>query len=468
MRSIKNIHFVGIGGAGMGGIAELLHNQGYNITGSDIVKNPMIERLTSLGINIKLQHDAKNILNADAIVITSALNKNNPEWLEAKKLGIPIVRRAEMLSELMRLGQGIAIAGTHGKTTVTSILASIMVTAKLDPTFVIGGKLNSLGANSKLGKLDRESYFIAEADESDASFLYLNPIIAVITNIDRDHMLTYGNDINKLYTVFIDFLRRLPFYGLAVINIDNIEPDFFAKLKAEIRCQIITYGTNKNADYCLADYKQIKNKSYFIVKQSNINNKQEEFNFSFNLPGKHNALNALAAYIVADQENVDIKYVQQALESFPGINRRFQIYENINLNNKKITLIDDYGHHPCEIKAMIDSIRSGWPNNKLIMVFQPHRYTRTLDLKEDFAKVLSKVDELILLPVYAASEQPVEGGTTDDLYNMVIKYNNSNCCNLNNFDQVFEKLSAMILDGDIIVIQGAGDISKLAEKILDL
>ncbi len=461
MRRIKNIHFIGIGGAGMGGIAEVLHNQGYKVSGSDLSNNAMVQRLHGLEMKVFIGHCAENIQNADVVVITSALSDDNPELLAARAKGIPVVRRAEMLAELMRFGQGIAIAGTHGKTTTTSLLASIMATAGLDPTFVIGGKLNSLGANAKLGK---GRYFIAEADESDASFLHLNPVIAVVTNIDRDHMPTYGGDFQKLRQVFIDFLLRLPFYGMAVINIDDpVARDIIS----EIRCQVVTYGRSANADYQLLEYRQEQWKSFFTIfhRQSNA-----KFEFSMDLPGEHNAMNATATAAICLEEGIKIEYIQQAIDNFKGIGRRFQVYDCMLLDNAtQFTMIDDYGHHPNEVSAIITAIRSGWPKRRLVMLYQLHRFTRTRDLFTDFVKVLSQVDILVLLPVYAASEHPIPGATGKDLHAAIISNTGVNASNFyyfENFNELYNNLAIIIKSDDIVVIQGAGDISQVADKLL--
>lgn len=461
MRRIKHIHFIGIGGAGMGGIAEVLCNQGYKITGSDIAKSPMTEHLAKLGIDIYLNHEPTNINGADVVVITSALSENNPELLAARTKGIPVVRRAEMLAELMRFGQGIAVAGTHGKTTTTSILASIMATAGQDPTFVIGGKLNSIGGNAKLGT---GKYFIAEADESDASFLHLNPVIAIVTNIDRDHMSTYGGDFLNLRKVFVNFLHRLPFYGMVVLNIDDpVARDIIP----ELRCQVVTYGASSNADYQLVNYQQIKGKSNFVVRNNNI-----DYELTLNLPGKHNVLNSIAALAVCKEEGISIADIQKALIEFKGIGRRFQVYNDMKLTNgKHYTLIDDYGHHPNEISAMLDAISDGWSNRRVVMLYQPHRFSRTRDLFDDFVKVLSKVKVLVLLPVYPASESPLPGACSDDLQQAIIKnpnyINQNNSCYLySSFDELLDKLSTIVDDQDIVIVQGAGDISKVATKLL--
>ncbi len=464
MRRIKNIHFIGIGGAGMGGIAEVLHNKNYKVSGSDKSENSMVKHLVGLGIEVYLGHSSTNINNADVVVISSAISKDNPEWQAARLKGIPVVRRAEMLAELMRFGESIAIAGTHGKTTTTSILASIMATAKLDPTFVIGGKLNSIGANARLGE---GKYFIAEADESDASFLHLNPVISIVTNIDRDHMPTYGGDFKNLRKVFIDFLLRLPFYGLAVINIDDpVARDIIP----EVHRQVVTFGKSANADYQLLDYMQDEGKGSFNVLQKSTGNTHS---FSLNLPGVHNALNALAAIAVCMEEGLNIDAIKQALVEFKGIDRRFQMYKNMKLNGKTFTLIDDYGHHPGEIQATIDAIHDGWPDKRLVMLFQPHRYTRTRDLFDDFVKVLSNVKVLALAPVYPASELPIAGATSKELYQAIrsstdfIEKNNK-CYLFESVADTFENLDSIVNDGDIVVVQGAGDIGSITNKLTSL
>lgn len=461
MRRVKNVHFVGIGGAGMGGIAEVLFNQGYKVTGSDLASNAMTARLTDLGISIAYGHKAENLNGADVVVITSALAKDNPEWLEALRSGIPVVRRAEMLAELMRFGQGIAVAGTHGKTTTTSILSSIMATANLDPTFVIGGKLNSIGSNAKLGE---GRYFIAEADESDASFLHLNPVIAIVTNIDRDHMGTYGGDFQNLTKTFVNFLLRLPFYGLAVINIDD---PVARNIISELRCQVITYGCAANADYQLLNYKQKGKLGVFEVYRKATDSKLE---FTLNLPGMHNALNALAAAAVCLEENIELKYIQQALLEFKGISRRFHVYENVKLGNgSEFTLIDDYGHHPGELSVMISAIRQGWPGRRVVMLYQPHRYTRTRDLFNEFVDVLAEVDVVGLLPVYAASELPLPGATSNELYKAIVtkqSTTNKNCFLFNDFEQAINELENILCGDEIVIVQGAGDVSNIAIKLL--
>lgn len=461
MRRINHIHFIGIGGAGMGGIAEVLNNKGYTITGSDQSENTMVKHLRTLGIDVSIGHHSNNLKDADVAVISSAISKDNPEWQAARLQGIPVVRRAEMLAELMRFGESIAVAGTHGKTTTTSILASIMATANLDPTFVIGGKLNSIGANARLGE---GKYFIAEADESDASFLHLNPVIAIVTNIDRDHMTTYGGDFSNLRKVFIDFLLRLPFYGLTVINIDDpVARDIIP----EIRCQVVTYGKSANADYQLIEYQQHEGVSSFKVLQKATN---QILSFNLNLAGIHNAFNALAAVTVCIEEGIDLKAISKALAEFKGIDRRFQIYKDLKYKGKTFTLIDDYGHHPNEIEATITAIKQGWPDKRMVMLFQPHRYTRTRDLFNDFVNLLAKVKNLVLLPVYAASELPLAGATSKELYQAIRTnehYSPSNKCYLlENINEALDNLGSIVQDGDIVVVQGAGDVGSITSTLV--
>ena len=463
MRRIKQIHFIGIGGAGMGGIAEVLHNKGYVVTGSDLSQSSMTDHLIQLGIKVYFGHDAANIVGADVVVVTSALTNTNVELLAASAKGIPVVRRAEMLAELMRFGEGIAVSGTHGKTTTTSILASIMATANLDPTYVIGGKLNSIGTNAKLGE---GKYFIAEADESDASFLHLNPVMAIVTNIDRDHMPTYGGDFDKLRQVFINFLLRLPFYGMAVVNYDD---PVARNIIPELRCQVVTYGCSLNVDYRLLEYKQENGIGHFKIHRKQTD---ETIELTLNIPGKHNALNALAATAVCLEEGIELKYIKKALAEFKGIGRRFQIYEDIELvQGKKFTLIDDYGHHPREISAILEALKYGWPDRRFIMLYQPHRYTRTRDLFDEFVEVFAEVKHLALLPVYAASEMPLPNATSEDLC-QAIKRNpqfiaqENNCYFIPELDNAMLELSKIIEAGDIVITQGAGDIGKLAVDLV--
>ncbi|MFT6988891.1 MAG: UDP-N-acetylmuramate--alanine ligase, partial [Paraglaciecola sp.] len=394
MRRIKHIHFVGIGGAGMGGIAEVLFNEGYGISGSDRQANGMTQRLQNLGATIYFGHVASNIEIANVVVVSSAIDHNNPEIIAANEKRIPVIRRAEMLAELMRFRHGIAIAGTHGKTTTTSLISTIFAEAKLDPTFVIGGLLNSAGTNARLGD---SQYLIAEADESDASFVHLQPMVSVVTNIEADHMETYQGDFQKMQDTYIDFLHNLPFYGLAVLCIDD---PVIQKLLPRVGRKYITYGVSEQADVRAINIQLGFNKSTFEVLRVNL----PPLTVTVNIPGQHNVLNSLAAIAVASDEGLEDEYIVKALSEFSGIGRRFEFLGDYATSKGQAILIDDYGHHPTEVAATIAVARNNWPDRRLVMAYQPHRYTRTRDLYEDFVKVLSQVDVLLLLEVYAAGE----------------------------------------------------------------
>jgi len=455
MRRIKRIHMIGIGGVGMAGIAEVLLNLGYKLSGSDISANTMTAHLQKLGVTINFGHTA-DYLDAnpiDVIVVSTAIDANNVELLKAKELRIPIVPRAQMLAELMRFKEGIAIAGTHGKTTTTSLVASLMNEAGYDPTFVIGGKLNSLGTNARLGK---GKYFIVEACESDASFLHFSPLISVITNIDRDHLENYGGDFERLKKTYVEFLHQLPFYGLAVLCIDDAVVNSILPLVAR---PFVTYGFSEAADYQATDYTQKGIQSRFTV-QNNVNN--ETFEIILNLPGKHNVLNALAGIAIALEEKVNIPAIQKALRNFEGIGRRFQILGNITVQDKQALLIDDYGHHPQEIKVVLEALRTGWPNRRIIMVYQPHRFSRTKELFDDFAVVLSSVDVLLLLEIYAAGETPLPGVESRALCHAIRARGQIDPIFVPEKDKIIQVLSPVVQEGDVILMQGAGDIGALA------
>ena len=456
MRRITRIHFVGIGGAGMGGIAEVLLNEGYQISGSDIGENAVVKRLTALGANIVIGHQSNNVDGASVIVVSTAIKADNPELLAAKALRIPVVRRAEMLAELMRFRHGIAIAGTHGKTTTTSLIASIFAQGELDPTFVIGGLLNSAGTNARLGT---SRYLIAEADESDASFLHLQPMVAVITNIDEDHMDTYGGDFNKLKDTYIEFLHNLPFYGVAVVCIDN---PVVRELLPRISRTVITYGFSDDADIQASNYQQNGNVSSFTVKRSNSKNLQ----LSLNLPGEHNVLNALAAIAVAEEEGVSENAIVTSLRGFAGIGRRFEHLADLSTANGKMVLIDDYGHHPSEVKATITAMRNGWPDKRLVMVFQPHRYSRTRDLYEDFVEVLSEVDCLFLLDVYAAGESAISSADAKSLARSIRLRGQVEPVYVSDVSLLPELLSAQLKENDMVITQGAGNIGTVARELI--
>jgi UDP-N-acetylmuramate--alanine ligase len=455
MRRIKRIHFVGIGGAGMGGIAEVLVNEGYQISGSDIAVNSVTERLQSLGAKIIIGHQAQSVEQVDVVVVSTAINQQNPEIIAAKELRIPIVRRAEMLAELMRYRHGVAIAGTHGKTTTTSLIASVYGQAERDPTFVIGGLLNSAGTNARLGT---SRYLIAEADESDASFLHLQPMVSVITNIEADHMDTYGGDFEKLKTTFVDFLHNLPFYGVAVMCIDD---DVIREIMPRIGRQVVTYGFSEDADVQAMSFAQNGHQSSFTVKRHG----KDDLDIVLNLPGQHNVLNALAAIAVASEDDIDDSAIVQALAEFEGIGRRFQHLGEFATPNGNVMLVDDYGHHPSEVLATIKAARAGWPDKRLVMAYQPHRYSRTRDLYEDFVDVLSQVDCLLLLDVYAAGEAPIPGADGRALCRSIRLRGQIDPIFVASPDQLAAVLPDVLQQGDLLLTQGAGNIGALSKEL---
>jgi UDP-N-acetylmuramate--alanine ligase len=455
MRRIKRIHFVGIGGAGMGGIAEVLLNEGYQVSGSDIAINRVTERLASLGAKIIIGHQAQSVEQVDVVVVSTAINQQNPEIIAAKELRVPIVRRAEMLAELMRYRHGVAIAGTHGKTTTTSLIASVYGQAGRDPTFVIGGLLNSAGTNARLGT---SRYLIAEADESDASFLHLQPMVSVITNIEADHMDTYGGDFEKLKNTFVDFLHNLPFYGVAVMCIDD---EVIGEIMPRIGRKIVTYGFSEEADVQAINFAQNGYQSSFTVKRHG----KENVDFVVNLPGEHNVLNALAAIAVASEDDIDDSAIVEALAKFEGIGRRFQHVGEFDTPNGSVMLVDDYGHHPSEVLATIKAARAGWPDKRLVMAYQPHRYSRTRDLYEDFVDVLSQVDCLLLLDVYAAGEAPIPGADGRSLCRSIRLRGQLDPIFIASPDQLASVLSDVLQHGDLFLTQGAGNIGSLSKEL---
>lgn len=455
MRRIKRIHFVGIGGAGMGGIAEVLVNEGYQISGSDIAVNSVTERLQRLGAKIIIGHQAQSVENVDVVVVSTAINPQNPEIIAAKELRIPIVRRAEMLAELMRYRHGVAIAGTHGKTTTTSLIASVYGQAERDPTFVIGGLLNSAGTNARLGT---SRYLIAEADESDASFLHLQPMVSVVTNIEADHMDTYGGDFEKLKTTFVDFLHNLPFYGVAVMCIDD---EVIREIMPRIGRQVVTYGFSDDADVQAINFAQNGHQSSFTVKR----HAKDDLDIVLNLPGQHNVLNALAAIAVASEDDIDDNAIVQALAEFEGIGRRFQHLGEFATPNGNVMLVDDYGHHPSEVLATIKAARAGWPDKRLVMAYQPHRYSRTRDLYEDFVDVLSQVDSLLLLDVYAAGEAPIPGADGRALCRSIRLRGQVDPIFVASPDQLAAVLPDVLQQGDLFLTQGAGNIGALSKEL---
>ena len=456
MRRINKIHFVGIGGVGMCGIAEVLHNLGYEVSGSDLGQNATTRRLSSLGIEVMLGQKAENVVGRDVLVISSAVKDDNPEVMAAHEHRIPLVRRAEMLAELMRFRHGIAIAGTHGKTTTTSLVASLLAEGGLDPTFVIGGRLNSAGTNARLGA---GKYLVAEADESDASFLHLQPMTAVVTNIDADHMETYGGDYDRLRQTFIEFLHNLPFYGLAVLCVDDPGVREIIDLCGR---PVLTYGFSEEADVHACNITQQGMTTTFDVCRGG---EEKCLEVTLNMAGKHNVLNALAAIAIAYDLGVDDEAIVRALAGFEGIGRRFQMNGEIDTPKGSVMLVDDYGHHPREVAATIEAIRSGWPGKRLVVAFQPHRYSRTRDLFEDFTMVLSEVDALVLLDVYAAGEAPISGADSRSLARAIRARGQVDPVFVESVEDLAATLVGVIQDGDIVVTLGAGNIGAAAAEL---
>lgn len=457
MRRIRRIHFVGIGGAGMSGIAEVLLNQGYEISGSDLRESVTTRRLAGLGAKLLLGHHAEHVTGADVVVKSSAVDESNPELVGAREQRIPIVRRAEMLGELMRYRHGIAVAGTHGKTTTTSLIASILAAADRDPTFVIGGLLNSAGSHAALGE---SRYLVAEADESDASFMHLQPMVAVVTNIDADHMDTYGGDFSKLTQTFVEFLHNLPFYGQAVLCSDD---PTVRSIIPDVSRSVLTYGFGDDCDFRAYDVKQNANTLNFKVARPN---KEKPLDIFLNLPGRHNVLNATAAIAVVTDEGVEDEAIQTGLANFMGVGRRFQIYGNYLVGEgAPVMLVDDYGHHPREVAATIQAVRDGWPERRLVMIYQPHRYTRTRDLYEDFVDVLSSVDQLILLEVYSAGEEPIAGADGRHLSRSIRTRAVIDPIFVEGIEAVPAVVRDIVQPGDIVITQGAGNIGALAAEL---
>ena len=457
MQHMRHIHFVGIGGAGMGGIAEVMLNLGFDVSGSDLQLNAMAKRLQELGATIFIGHAQDNIANADVVVVSTAVDKANPEVVAAHDKRIPVVPRAEMLAELMRFRYGIAVAGTHGKTTTTSLIASVLGEGGLDPTFVIGGRLNSAGVHARLGESE---YLVAEADESDASFLYLQPVIAVVTNIDADHMETYGGDFQNLRQAFIDFLHHLPFYGLAILCIDDAA---VRDILPELSRPVITYGTHANADVRVENIQQDVAATCFSVTCKG----HDALKISLNLPGQHNVLNAVAAIAIALELGVTEQAIQHALGSFQGIGRRFQINGDIHTSVGTVLHVDDYGHHPRELEATLQAAQAAWPDRRLVVVFQPHRYSRTRDLFEDFTRVLAKVDVLLVLEVYAASEQPIAGADSRSLCRAIRARGLADPVFVEDIAELPLALDAVLQNDDVLLTLGAGDIGTVAAQLAE-
>jgi UDP-N-acetylmuramate--alanine ligase len=460
MRRIHCIHFVGIGGSGMGGIAEVLLNLGYQVQGSDLKPNAVTERLEDLGAKIYLGHSAANVASADAIVVSSAVHADNPEVVEARMRRLPVVQRAEMLAELMRFRYSVAVAGTHGKTTTTSMVASLLAEGGLDPTFVIGGRLKSAGSNARLGS---GKYLVAEADESDASFLHLQAMMAIVTNVDADHLITHGGDFEKLKQSFVDFLHNLPFYGLAVLCVDD---PVLSTMLGSIGRPVLTYAIDAPADVRAINVVRRGMQTTFEVVRPG---KPHPLPVVLNLPGRHNVLNSLAAITVATELDVSDAAIQTALANFQGIDRRLQQYGDAVTANGKVTLVDDYGHHPTEIAATLEAVRQGWAGRRLVLAFQPHRYTRTHDLLDDFARVLaSSCDALIVTEVYAAGETPIVGADGKAICRAVRSHGKVEPVFIDKIDALPDALKSIVRDGDVVVTMGAGSIGAMAAELPQL
>lgn len=461
---VKKLHFVGIGGSGMSGIAEVLLNLGYQVSGSDLSENAAAKRLITLGARVVIGHVAGNIAGADVVVISSAVKADNPEVVAAKAAGVPVVPRAMMLAELMRFKQGIAIAGTHGKTTTTSLIAHVLGEAGLDPTCVIGGRLNSIGTNARLGQGE---YLVAEADESDASFLYLQPIMAVVTNIDQDHMETYEHDFAKLKNAFVEFLEHLPFYGLAVLCADDANVrEIMPRLSKPIR----TYGLSEYADLRAVNINAVNAQMQFTaISKRDMIGANKVMDVVLNLPGLHNVANALSVIAIAREIGIGDEHIVRGLASFSGVGRRFQRYGEISIAaGGHYTLVDDYGHHPVEMAATLAAARGAFPKRRILLAFQPHRFTRTRDLFEDFVKVLSDVDELVLADVYPAGEAPIVAADGRALARALRVAGKVEPLFVNSADEIAVAVESRVRDGDVVITMGAGSVGGVAPRLANL
>jgi UDP-N-acetylmuramate--alanine ligase len=456
MRRIHRIHLVGIGGVGMGGIAEVLLNLGYAVQGSDLKESAITARLTRLGAQVCIGHRAENVGEADVVVVSTAIDPANPEIVAARASRKPIVRRAEMLAELMRFRYAIAVSGSHGKTTTTSLVASVLAEAGEDPTFVIGGRLKSADTNGRLGA---GSYLVAEADESDASFMHLQPMIAVVTNIDTDHLGTYGGDIGRLRQTFVEFLHNLPFYGLAVLCLDD---PGVAAIAPSVQRPTITYGLGEGCDVRAVDIRVDGLRSHFSVLRPG---RPQPLAMTLNLPGRHNVLNALAAVALAHELEIEDGAVQRALAEFQGIDRRLQVIGNVETAAGEVMLVDDYGHHPTEVAATMRAARDAWPGRRLVVVFQPHRYTRTRDLLDDFAEVLSAADKLLIAEVYPAGEEPIAGADGRAICRAVRSRGTVEPVFVPRLDRLPKLLASLLQEGDVLLTLGAGDIGAAAQRL---
>jgi len=470
MRRVRAMHFIGIGGVGMGGIAEVMHHLGFKVSGSDLGSNPLTQRLASLGVTVQQGHAADHVEGVDVVVVSTAVPEDNPELVRAREAHIPVVRRAEMLAELFRFQQGIAVAGTHGKTTTTSLVASLLTEGQLDPTYVIGGRLNSSSANAYLGQSD---WLVAEADESDASFLYLQPVIAIVTNIDADHLSTYDGDFERLKQTFIDFLMHLPFYGLAVVCIDD---EHVREVLPEVARPIKTYGLSAEADIRATNVQQHGLEMHFDVEfnsaQREPQNQRAQRKASariekvvLNMPGEHNVLNALAAIAIADELGVEEAAIKRALSGFAGVGRRAQAAGELHFESGTALLFDDYGHHPTEVSATLAAISGGWPDKRLVVVFQPHRYSRTRDLFEDFAESLSFPDVLLLTEVYSAGEEKITGADGRSLARAIRNRGQVDPIFVEDITAVPQALENVLQDGDVVLTLGAGNVGSLANSL---
>ena len=456
MGQVRRVHFVGIGGAGMSGIAEVMSNMGYEVSGSDLRQSPATERLAALGVTVYEDHVAQQVAGADVVVQSSAVEESNPEIASAHERRIPVVARAEMLGELMRYRHGIAIAGTHGKTTTTSLLTAIYQTAGLDPTFVIGGLLESAGANARLGA---SRFIIVEADESDASFLHLQPMLAVVTNIDEDHMATYGHDFERLCATFIEFIHRLPFYGTAVLCIDD---PVLRDLLPKVSRPMLTYGFAPDADYRAGGLAANGRCWRFRAHRPDG---REPLDIRLAAPGEHNVRNALAAIAVATHEGVADAAIRKGLAGFAGVGRRFQIFDGIEIGAAEVILVDDYGHHPTEVEAVLRTARKVWPGRRFVMAYQPHRYSRTRDQFDQFVRVLSGVDQLILLDVYAAGEPPIPGTDGHALCQGIRSRGAVAPVFAIDPAEALELLPGIVRSGDVVLVQGAGNVSEISNRL---
>lgn len=459
---VKHIHFVGIGGAGMSGIAEVFVNLGYQVSGSDLMSNQVTQRLSKLGIQVFIGHAKEQIAGADVVVTSTAVKPDNPEVIAAKSKNIPVVPRAMMLAELLRLRSGIAIAGTHGKTTTTSLIASILAAADMDPTFVIGGKLEAAGCHAKLGSGE---FIVVEADESDASFLYLQPVLAVVTNIDADHMETYGHDFNRLKQTFVDFVQHLPFYGMAVICVDDAN---IREVMPSITKPITTYGLSETAQVRAINISHHHHQMKFTAVIG-VNGSARQLDITLNLPGLHNIQNALAAIAVANEICVPDAAIVKALAEFRGVERRFQQFGDIRLSvHKSFSLVDDYGHHPAEMDATIQAARGAFPGRRLVVVFQPHRYTRTRDVFEDFTRVLSQADLLLLTEVYPAGEEPIIAADSKSLARAIRVHGKVEPIYIEEVDKLAHAVLSVVQDGDVVLVMGAGSVARVAPQIAQM